>query len=174
MYQMIRPRVAIPVHGEARHLLAHADLARRCQVPDAMVIENGAMVRLDRAGATIVDEFAVGRIGSDGKSLLPIGGAVLRQRRRIGSDGSVVATIVVDRRGGLAAPPQVSLLGLAEAIAEPAAVLQGALTDAMENLPAKLRQDDDQLREAARLVLRRALNERFGKRPLIEIQLVRL
>src|SRR5262249_29178225 len=47
MYQMIRPQVAIPVHGEARHLVAHADLARNCQVPDALVIENGAMVRLD-------------------------------------------------------------------------------------------------------------------------------
>ncbi len=174
MYQMIRPQVAIPVHGEARHLLAHADLARQCQVPEALVIENGAMVRLDSAGATIVEEFAVGRIGSDGKSLLPIGGAVLQQRRRIGSDGSVVATLVVDRRGALAAPPQVSLLGLAEANAEPAAALCDALADAMESLPVKLRQDDNQLREAARRVLRRALNERFGKRPLIEIQLVRL
>jgi ribonuclease J len=44
----------------------------------------------------------------------------------------------------------------------------------MDGLPAKLRQDDNQLREAARRVLRRGLNERFGKRPLIEIQLVRL
>jgi ribonuclease J len=174
MYQMIRPQVAIPVHGEARHLLAHADLARQCQVPDALVIENGAMVRLDRAGATIVDEFAVGRIGSDGKSLLPIGGAVLQQRRRVGSDGSVVATLVVDRRGGLAAPPQISLVGLSEANTEPAAALCDALADAIGDLPAKFLDDDNQLREAARRVLRRGLNERFGKRPLIEIQLVRL
>jgi ribonuclease J len=174
MYQMIRPQVAIPVHGEARHLLAHADLARQCQVPDALVIENGALVRLDRAGATVVDEFAVGRIGSDGKSLLPIGGVVLQQRRRVGNDGSVVATLVVDRRGRLAAPPQVSLVGLAEANAEPAAALCDALADAMEALPAPLRQDDNALREAARRVLRRGLNERFGKRPLIEVQLVRL
>jgi ribonuclease J len=171
---MIRPQVAIPVHGEARHLLAHADLARQCQVPDALVIENGAMVRLDRAGATIVDEFAVGRIGSDGKSLLPIGGAVLQQRRRVGSDGSVVATLVVDRRGGLAAPPQISLVGLSEANTEPAAALCDALADAIGDLPAKFLDDDNQLREAARRVLRRGLNERFGKRPLIEIQLVRL
>ena len=48
MYQMVRPRVAIPVHGEARHLLGHAELARQCQVPQALVIENGDMVRLDR------------------------------------------------------------------------------------------------------------------------------
>jgi ribonuclease J len=174
MYQMVRPQIAIPVHGEARHLLAHADLARQCQVPEALVIENGALVRLDRAGATIADEFSVGRIGSDGKSLLPIGGAVLQQRRRAGNDGSVVATIVVDRRGRLAAPPQVSLLGLAEANAQPAAALCGALSDAMDEIPEKLRKDDDALRETARRVLRRGLNERFGKRPLIEIQLVRL
>src|SRR6202043_707946 len=91
MYQMIRPRIAIPVHGEARHLAAHADLARRCQVEEALEIENGDLIRLDRAGGRVVDEVPVGRIASDGKSLLPIGGAVLQQRRRVGSDGSVVA-----------------------------------------------------------------------------------
>ena len=174
MYQMVRPQIAIPVHGEARHLLSHAELARQCQVPDALVIENGAMVRLDRTGATLVDEVAVGRIGSDGKSLLPIGGAVLQQRRRVGNDGSVVATLVVDRRGRLAAPPQVSLIGLAAENSEPAAALCDALSDALEALPAPLRSDDAQLRDAARRVLRRAVSERFGKRSLIEVQLVRL
>jgi len=174
MYQMIRPRIAIPVHGEARHLAAHAELARTCQVHDALVIENGDMVRLDRDGAAIVDEVPVGRIAQDGKSLLPIGGAVLQQRRRLGSDGSVVATLVVDRRGWLAAPPQISLVGLAEPGAAPVTALRDALADAMEGLPAPLRHDDNALRDTARRVLRRGLNERFGKRPLIDIQLVRL
>src|SRR5438309_3242873 len=174
MYQMIRPRIAIPVHGEARHLLAHADLARQCQVQDALVIENGDMVRLDAGGAAIIDEVPVGRIASDGKSLLPITGAVLQQRRRAGSEGSVVATLVVDRRGWLAAPPQISLIGLAEANAEPTAALRDALADAMEGLPAPQRHDDNAVRDLARRVLRRGLNERLGKRPLIEIQLVRL
>jgi ribonuclease J len=174
MYQMVRPKIAIPVHGEARHLLGHAELARQCQVPDALVIENGAMVRLDHRGGAVVVELPVGRIGSDGKSLLPIRGAVLQQRRRAGNEGSVVAALVVDRRGRLAAPPQVSLIGLAEAPAEPAAALCNALSDAVEGLPAPLRHDDNALREAARRVVRRVVGERFGKRPLIDIQLVRL
>ena len=174
MYQMVRPRVAIPVHGEARHLLGHAELARRCQVAQAIVVENGDMVRLDRSGGAIVDEVPSGRIANDGKTLLPIGGEVLRQRRRVGIDGSVVATLVVDRGGALVAPPQLSLLGLAEATAEPAADLRDALTHAMESLPAKLRQDDNAVRDTARRVLRGALKQRFGKRPLIDIQLVRL
>ena len=174
MYQMVRPQVAIPVHGEARHLLGHAELARQCQVPDALVIENGGMVRLDHAGAALVDEIPVGRIGSDGKGLLPIGGAVLQQRRRVGNDGSVVVTLVCDRRGHLAAPPQVSLVGLSEINAEPAAAMRDALSDAVEALPVPLRHDDDALRDTARRVVRRVVNERFGKRPLIDIQLVRL
>jgi ribonuclease J len=174
MYQMVRPRIAIPVHGEARHLLGHAELARRCQVPDTLVIENGAMVRLDQAGGTIVDDIPVGRIGSDGKSLLPLRGAVLQQRRRIGNDGSIVASLVVDRRGSLAARPQVSLVGLAEVNTEPVAAMCDALSDAVEGMPAPARRDDEAVRDVARRVVRRVANERFGKRPLIDIQLVRL
>jgi ribonuclease J len=174
MYQMVRPRVAIPVHGEARHLLGHAELARQCQVQQALVIENGCLIRLDKDGASVADDIPVGRIASDGKRLLPIGGAVLQQRRRVGNDGSVVATLVVDRRGVLVAPPQLSLIGLAEATADPAAELRDALTGEMESLPASFRQDDNALRDAARRVLRRELKDRFGKRPLIDIQLVRL
>jgi ribonuclease J len=174
MYQMIRPRVAIPVHGEARHLLGHAELARDCQVQQALVIENGCVVRLDRGGASVVEDVPVGRVASDGKRLLPIGGAVLQQRRRVGNDGSVVATLVVDRDGVLAAPPQLSLIGLAEATALPAAELREALAAAIEDLPRPLRRDDEPVRDAARRLLRRELKERFGKRPLIDIQLVRL
>ena len=174
MYQMVRPRVAIPVHGEARHLLGHAELARECQVQQALVIENGCLIRLDKDGASVADDIPVGRIASDGKRLLPIGGAVLQQRRRVGNDGSVVATLVVDRRGVLVAPPQLSLIGLAEATADPAAELRDALTGEMESLPASFRQDDNALRDAARRVLRRELKDHFGKRPLIDIQLVRL
>ncbi|MGE5268648.1 MAG: ribonuclease J [Thiohalocapsa sp.] len=174
MYQMVRPRVAIPVHGEARHLIGHAELARQCQVPEALIIENGAMVRLDNSGGSVVDDIAVGRIGSDGKSLLPLRGAVLQQRRRIGNDGSVVVTLVVEHRGGLKAAPQVSLVGLAEANAAPVADLREALSEAVEGLPVAQRRDDEAVREVARRVTRRFASERFGKRPLIDIHLVRL
>ncbi|MBV9153800.1 MAG: ribonuclease J [Alphaproteobacteria bacterium] len=174
MYQMIRPRIAIPVHGEARHLTAHAELARTCQVNDALVVQNGDMVRLDESGAAVVDEVPVGRIAQDGKSLLPLTSDVMRQRRRLGSDGSVVATLIVDRRGWLVASPQLTLIGLAEPSAEPGAALRDALADAMEGLPAPMRHDDNAMRDTARRVVRREVKERFGKRPLIDIQLVRL
>jgi ribonuclease J len=174
MYQMVRPRVAIPVHGEARHLLGHAELARQCQVQTALVVENGDMVRLDPTGGAVVDEVSVGRIGSDGKSLLPLRGTVLRERQRAGNNGAIVASIVFDGRGRPVASPQITLIGLAEANAAPAARMRDAVEDALDGMPGGARRDDDAVRDVVRRVLRRCSNELFGKRPLIEIMLARL
>ena len=176
MYQMVRPRVAIPVHGEARHMIAHARLADRCQVHQSLVIENGDLVRLAAGGAEIVDEVPVGRLASDGKSLLPLGGEALKERRRITLNGSAVATLVLDRQGRLAASPAVSAIGLVEAAATEAAapMLRAAVERAVADLPADARRNDETIRDAVRRVLRRVFNERFGKRPLIEIHLIRI
>src|SRR5271155_70129 len=176
MYQMIRPQIAIPVHGEARHLIAHAHLAGECQVPQSLIIENGDMVRLVAAGATIVDEVPVGRLASDGKNLLPLDGSALKDRRRVVFNGSVVATLVLDRQGRLAAPPAITIIGLVEPEEVEAILpsLRTAIGRAFDELPAGARRDDDAGSEAARGRLRRVVYERLGKRPLVEIQVVRI
>ena len=176
MYQMVRPRVAIPVHGEARHLIAHAGLARECQVHQPLVIQNGDMIRLGQSGAAIVDEVPVGRLASDGKALLPLGGTALKDRRRVVFNGSAVATLVLDRHSRFAAPPTISVIGVVEPTEAAAATpfLRAAVERALDELPAGSRRDDDTVRDAVRRTLRRALDQRFGKRPLIEIHLVRI
>jgi ribonuclease J len=176
MYQMVRPKIAIPVHGEARHLVAHADLAGECQVQQPLVIQNGDMVRLAAGGATVVDEVPVGRLASDGNSLLPLGGTALRDRRRVTFNGTAVASLVLDRNGRLVAPPAISVIGVAEPdVADNAAPgLRGAVERALEELPAGALRDDDAAREAVRRALRQSLAEHFGKRPFVEIHLVRI
>ncbi len=176
MYQMVRPQIAVPVHGEARHLIAHAELAGECQVQQPLVIQNGDVVRLAASGASIVDEVPVGRLASDGKGLLPVDGTALKDRRRVTFNGSAVATLVLDRRGEPLAPPTISTIGVVEPAAAEAAApaLRSAVEHALDDLPASLRRDDEAVRDAARRALRRILNERFGKRPLVEIHLVRI
>jgi len=176
MYQMVRPRVAIPVHGEARHLIAHAHLAQDCQVQQPLVIQNGDMVRLTPSGAAIVDEVPVGRLASDGKGLLPLGGSALKDRRRVILNGSAVVTLVLNPQGCLIVPPAISLIGLVEEPAANSAVpfLRDVVERAVDELPAGPRRDDNAVRDAVRRTLRRLINERFGKRPLIEIHLVRI
>jgi len=176
MYQMVRPHVAIPVHGEARHLAAHAELAMECQVADALIIENGDVVRIDAAGATIAGQVPSGRVASDGRRLLPLDGAALRQRRRVSNQGAVVATVILDRAGGLAAPPQIALIGLVEDNESEAmsSTLSDAAGAAVDGLPRPMRRDDGSVRDAANRALRKVLSERLGKRALIDVQLVRL
>ena len=176
MYQMVRPRVAIPVHGEARHLIAHAQLAGECQVQQPLVIQNGDVVRLAAAGASVVDEVAVGRLASDGRGLLPLNGTALKDRRRVTFNGTAVATLVLDRYGRLAAPVTMSVIGVVERGAVDAAgpALRSAVERAVDELPTGSRRDDEAVRDAVRRALRRTLNERFGKRPLVEIHLVRI
>ncbi|MCK4867322.1 MAG: ribonuclease J, partial [Alphaproteobacteria bacterium] len=95
MYQWIRPRIAVPVHGEARHLIAHAELARDCQVPEPVGARNGYVVRLAPGRATVVDEVSHGRVAVDGNRLIPMESSALRDRRRAAWNGSAVVTVVV-------------------------------------------------------------------------------
>ncbi|MGH6961044.1 MAG: ribonuclease J, partial [Dongiaceae bacterium] len=176
MYQWVRPRIAIPVHGEARHLAAHARLAESCQVGTALVIENGAVVRLAPGPGEVIDHVSTGRIGLDGKNLVPLDGTVMRVRHRTVHNGAAVATLVVDRRGWLQGEPQLTVHGLLDPeadVAEHERVI-GAIRDAIDKLPAAERGNDAALREAARLAVRRSLHASHGKKPVTDVHLIRI
>jgi ribonuclease J len=175
MYQLVRPRIAIPVHGEARHLIAHAQLARDCQVPETIVAENGAMVRLAPGPAAVIGEVAVGRLAVDGTQLRPLGSAALKSRQRMNHEGAALATVVLDQRGRLLAVPQVTVQGIVEEAEEGALDALGtAVGEAIGDLSAADRRDDDAVREAVRLAIRRSLKASYGKRPVTDIHIVRI
>lgn len=173
MYQWVRPKIAIPVHGELQHLHAHAALAKSCQVPHTLVIENGMMVRLAPDGPEVIDEVPVGRLAVDGDRLLRVDGEIMRGRNRMLWNGVLVATIVIDRRGRLVAPPQIAAPGLIDPDADGA--LAAEISDVIDQGVAELRHaDDDQLREEVRRRVRRLIKDRMRKRPNVDIHLVRL
>ncbi|WP_119458618.1 ribonuclease J [Rhodospirillaceae bacterium SYSU D60014] len=176
MYRWIRPKIAVPVHGELRHLSAHAEFAESLQVGQAVVAPNGSVVRLAPGAAEIIDEAPVGRLGLDGKALVSLGGSVLRSRQRALRNGSAVATLVVDREGSLIAEPQIAAQGLLDPERDQAGfeAAVAAIRDAIEGATAELRRDDAALKEAARLALRRALQANRGKKPVVDIHLVRV
>ncbi len=175
MYQLVRPRIAIPVHGEARHLIAHAALARECQVPETVVAENGALVRLAPGPASVVGEVAVGRLALDGTQLRPLGSTALKSRQRMIHDGAAVATVVLDKAGQLLAAPKVTVRGVMDEAEEGAAeALGSAVGDAIGALSPAERRDDEAVREAARLAVRRSLKASYGKRPVTDIHIVRI
>lgn len=175
MYHMVRPRIAVPVHGEARHLAAHARLAEACQVGQTVVADNGMVVRLAPGPAEVVGEVPSGRLGLDGHNLIRLDAGRLKIRHRMVFNGAAVATLVLDGQGRFATAPQVSVQGVFE-VEDMAAqnVVVAAVRQAVEGLPAGLRRDDETVKETARLAVRRALQASHGKKPVTQVHLVRI
>ena len=176
MYQWIRPKIAVPVHGELRHLQAHADLALKCQVPEAFVAPNGTVLRLAPGEAAVIDEVFSGKLALDGNRLISLGSGVMRERRGLVINGTAVVTLVVDRNGALQTDPQISTQGVFDKDVDQdiANGMIDAVIDALEDMPAKSRRTDDAVRDAVRIGLRRWLRAICGKRPKTEIHLVRV
>ena len=176
MYAWVRPRVAVPVHGEARHLIEHARFARSCQVREAVVVTNGDILRLAPGPPEIVGEAPVGRLGLDGTVLVPAEGEVVKTRARMVWHGAAVATIVVNAAGELLDPPQLALPGLVgdAATAGLVADATAAIREAVEALPRVARGDDAAMREAVRLAVRRSIRVARGKKPTVDVHLVRV
>ena len=138
--------------------------------------ENGAMVRLAPGPAQIIDHVHAGRLVVDGSVLRPIDSPVLRNRRRMVLNGSIAVTLVVDEAGGLLAEPRFSAGGLYDAVEEPEveAAAVKAVEEALHRLSRHDRRQDGPLLEAVRVAVRRALQRELGKKPVVEVQLIRL
>jgi ribonuclease J len=176
MYRLLRPRIAVPVHGEARHIQEHARLARSLGVEQAIELTDGALLNLAPGPVEIVDHIPTGRLALDGPRLVSLESEILRSRRRMVFNGSAVVTVVLDGAGRLLGEPQLTALGLLDADheAEEHATVVEAVTDAIEALPTRSRRDDAVVREAARLAVRRSLRDSHGKKPVTEVHLVRV
>lgn len=173
LYRLVKPRYAVPVHGEWRHLAAHADLAREAG-SEPLLLEDGDVLNLAPGEAEVVDSAVTGRLAVDGNRLVPLGGGVMNARRRMLFNGVAVASLAIDGQGRLAGRPRLSMPGLFERDDPEADRVAGEMAEAIHDLPTALRRDDDALTDAARAALRRALGKRLQKRPLVEVHVLRI
>jgi ribonuclease J len=173
LYKLVRPRYSVPVHGEWRHLSAHAALAQEGQVTPVL-IEDGDILSLSPGRPEVTDSAPVGRLVLDGNRLMPMQGGVMGARRRMLYNGLIVASLAVDGEGRLRGNPKVTAPGLFDPEDPQTARITADLTQALAELPAATRRDDATLTEAARTALRRALGRRLQKRPLVDVHLIRV
>ena len=177
LYQLVRPKLSVPVHGEDRHMMEHARIARGCQVPDVALPENGSILRLAPGPAEVVGQVVHGRLALDGNRLVRAGGQSLKNRVRMLHNGAAVATLVLDGRGRLIADPKVALMGLSDGDPQSQVMideLEVVLRSAIEGMSAGDRTNDDAVSNTARIAVRRRLMASHGKKPLTEVHLVRV
>lgn len=172
MYQMVRPRIAIPVHGEAMHIREHAALAAECQVPQTLQVENGSAVKFTGGKAEIKGAVWSGRMAWADNELIPFSSPMLRDKKRMFYDGSVVASVVLDDTGVVLADPQVSVLGMSDPLEDADRDWVWVIQNAVDKLPKKARRDDDVIEENVRQAVRKVFAP--SRKPVVKVHISRV
>lgn len=170
LYGWLRPKALVPVHGEMRHMKAHAELGRSIGIKETYVPVNGDVVRLSPGPVTRIDYAASNYLALDGEDIVLRDGASIVDRRRLAVNGNCVVSMVIDEAFDLLDDPAVFLQGV-PGQEEPG--ITEACIDAIEETMRKRakgkRSDFGALSEALRISVRRALKDYCGKKPLTKI-----
>ncbi len=178
MYQWARPKIAVPTHGERRHLLEHAAFARDLQTPHAIAPRNGDMVRLAPGLPVVVDEVPAGRLYVDAGVVTPENGEALRERRHAATNGVITVSLAIDARGRLGAGPLVRGLGMPGdedyTVDEAMNDLADDARRAFEKLGSTEREDDTAVESAISRAVKKAAFRIWKRRPAVEAIVLRL
>jgi len=172
MYQWLKPQILVPVHGEAAHLTAHAELALHSGVPNVPRLRNGEMLRLAPGPAEVIDEAPHGRIFKDGMLIGDFDEMGIGERRKLSFAGHVSVNVVLDNRYDFLSDPIVVPIGLPEFDDEGEEMndtLYDAVLGAVESIPRAKRKDLAMLQEAVRRAVRSTANQVWGKKPIVTV-----
>ncbi len=170
----VKPRLLIPVHGEALHLAEHADLARSLGIAVGMC-RNGDLVKLAPGDPGIVDEVPAGRLYKDGKLLVDAQARTIADRKRLAMLGFISVALAMTEKGQIAADPEVEMVGVPETAASGEPMLEiamDAVLETVETMPKGRRRDPDAVAESVRRSVRAAVAEQWGKKPLVHVHLL--
>jgi ribonuclease J len=168
-YNVVQPRNVMPVHGEARHLVANAELAIKTGVPRERVViaEDGVVVDLVGGEAKVVGKVPCGYVYVDGSSVGEITEADLKDRRILGEEGFISIFVVVDSASGkVVAGPEIHARGFAETESTFDAV-RPRIVDALRDAANEGFADTHQLQQVVRRVVGRWVSESYRRRPMI-------
>jgi len=177
MYGWTRPKMVVPVHGEAVHLTAHAELAEQSGIAEVPRVRNGDVLRLAPGAPEVVDHAPFGRIFKDGSLIGDYEEMGIGERRKLAFVGHVAVSVLLDSRYDFQGDPEVEPYGLPQFDDEGEDMgdtLYDAVLGAIESIPRARRKDLEMVREAVRRAVRSTANEIWGKKPVVTVFLTKV
>ncbi len=176
MYQLCRPRIAVPVHGEQTHIKEHAAFAGKMQVPDVVECENGVVVCLasQEHPVGIQGYVSSGYLAVDGNTIIPMDSPVIKTRRKLQEVGCLIVSLALDKHGKCAAPPIVTAPGILDEHADKEfmrEISELAREVAESGRDKKKKRGGDALRSAVFTAVRKAVVREVGKKPVTQVHL---
>ena len=176
MYNWIKPKSVIPVHGEHRHMLEHINFAKEMQVPYPIKVENGDIVRLyPGKKPEVFDKAPSGRLYVDGSISVEEDSQSIKERKNVSVNGFIEATILITPKGNIHNRPLLTFRGLPINDKE---MFQNDLEDELEKTVKTFslnnKKQETNLIDALKSTCRKFTKQKTGKRPLANINLVRI
>lgn len=171
MYDWIRPDILVPVHGEMRHIAEQARFGRAHGIPNAVVQNNGEIIRLAPGKPKKIGNAPAGRLVLDGDVILPADGTTINERRKLGLYGQMSVAVALKANGKLAGQPEVRIQGV-PAEEDRDALIADACDAAAKAVSEARGGDREKLREAIRLATRRVAVRYTGKKPVMDVMLI--
>jgi len=176
MYNWVKPKCVIPVHGEHRHMIEHISFAKEMQVPYPVQVENGDIVKLYPGDKPeVYDKAPSGRLYLDGNISVDEDSKSIKDRKNLSSNGYMEVTILVTPKGNIHQKPILTFKGLP--IIEEEEFIYG-LEEEIENktrtFSLNSKKQEKNLIDAVKIVCRKYSKEKTGKKPFTNINLVRI
>ncbi len=176
MYNWIKPKCVIPVHGEHRHLMEHISFAKEMQVPHPVLVENGDIVKIFPGDKPeVYDKAPSGRLFLDGNVSVDEESPSIKDRKNLSSNGYLEVTILITPKGNIHNNPILSFRGLP--INEKDEFIYG-LEDEIEKTARSFKvgskKQDHNFIDALKITCRKFIKEKTGKKPFTNINLVRI
>ena len=176
MYNWIKPKSVIPVHGEHRHMIEHINFAKEMQVPHPIKVENGDIVRLyPGEKPEIYDKAPSGRLYVDGSVPVEEDAQSIKERKNISINGFIELTILITPRGNIHNKPLLTFKGLPIYEKEEFQyALEEEIEKTVKTFSLNSKKQEENLIDALKITCRKFSKEKTGKKPLTNINLVRI
>jgi ribonuclease J len=171
MYEWTRPAIAVPAHGEALHLSVHEAFAKAQGVKTVVRAFNGEMVRLWPGQSSIAEHIPSGRLFKDGALILAANDGAVQERKKLSFAGIISVAIAIDSKGEIVSDPEIALCGLPQAN-EDGETFEDIIYDTIDETLAglgKKRRDAELVENAVERAVRAAVNEEWGKKPMVHV-----
>ena len=176
MYNWIKPKCVIPVHGEHRHLIEHINFAKEMQVPHPVLVENGDIVKIFPGDKPkVYDKAPTGRLYLDGNISVHEQSQSIKDRKNLSSNGYLEVTILINSKGNIHDNPILSFRGLPiNEEDEFTYELEGEIEKITKSFKIGSRKQEHNLIDALKIACRKFTKEKIGKKPYTNINLVNI
>ena len=175
MYNWIKPKIVIPVHGEYHHLKSNVEIAKKCGIKSGLILKNGLLLKIAPGEPKVLGEIPSGRLMLDGKKIIPINEEAIKNRKKMLYNGTILISLALNKKNKIISKPVISSKGFFnnENIKNFEKNLASIINSFLKELQNK-KFIEEPLKEKINAFSRKFFKKSLDMKPIIEIHIIKI